>query len=49
MIHTLLMNVTRDHLLAEDLDKTVEAPGERMSSKLDIDLESGEQGIQVCF
>ncbi|XP_039973029.1 centrosomal protein of 192 kDa isoform X2 [Xiphias gladius] len=30
----------------EDLDKTVEAPGERMSSKLDIDLESGEQGIQ---
>lgn len=42
------LSVDHDHLLAEDLDKTLEAPGEKMSPKANADPESCEKAVQVC-
>lgn len=43
------LTLTHDHLLTEDLDKTLEAPGQRMSPKGDIDPECSHQQVQYEF
>lgn len=41
--------LTHDHLLAEDLDNTIEAPGENMSQNGNTDPEHCEDHVQVWF
>lgn len=45
-VHCASLTVTPDYLLAEDLDKTLEGPGERMSPKGDTDPEPCKQEVQ---
>lgn len=48
-LHWTFLTIIYDPLLVEDLDKTLEAPGERMSPKGDTDPEPCEQEVQGSF
>lgn len=43
----LTVRIIYDHILAEDLDQTLEAPGERMSPKGHTDSEVPKQEVQA--